>query len=50
MNRVPGRSCCFSLGEINSMCAISNAFHKFHSQRRDFPPSVIYPVLSAGTF
>lgn len=35
MNRVPGRSRCFSLGEINSMCAISTAFHKFHRTHND---------------
>lgn len=27
---LPGRSPCFSLGEINTMCGIFTAFHKFN--------------------
>lgn len=35
VNSVPGRSCCFALSEINTMCAIFTAFHKFHRIHND---------------
>lgn len=45
MNSTSGRSWCFSLSEINTMCAIFTAFHKFnqiHSKATFTPLQWLY--------